>query len=351
MSRRRWSTALGAVLLALVVAGPAAADGQRKPKAGSSSTRVKVQTAQPAPSSPPPRIAVPRTPSSQGQRQPDAQGERRPGGGSRADGWRHYPVFRGSYSWYPWGWWGWGWWGVWDPWYGPGYYPGGGPYYYPEQVRPTMGALDLDLRPEEVQVWLDGTLIGIADHFDGWPRYLWLDQGTYDLVFYLPGYQTLARQYTIYPGVIIDVEDRMQSGEAVRPEDLVSQSTERRDERLERRAERGETTPAPGDTDEPAWRDRVRAEREGAEGEEPYLDARAEPARLHLQVSPQDAAIYLDGRFVGTGDELVDVRAGMIVDPGEHEIEVVRPGYASKTRTFTAEAGEEVEMTVELEEE
>ena len=71
----------------------------------------------------------------------------------------------------------------------------------------------------------DGQPIGIADNFDGWPRYLWLDQGTYDLVFYHEGFQTIARQYSIYPGVIIDVEDRMVPGEAVPPEDLIAKST------------------------------------------------------------------------------------------------------------------------------
>ncbi len=83
--------------------------------------------------------------------------------------------------------------------------------------------------------------------------------------------------------------------------------------------------------------------------DEPYVDARAEPVRLRLTIRPADAAVYLDGRFIGAADELVGLSVGLIVDPGEHEIEVVRPGYASETTTFTAETGEEVELTVELE--
>lgn len=345
MRWRRWSTALGALVLALLVAAPAAADGQRKPKGqSSSSSKAQARSSRPAPSSSTPRIAVPRSDSGSRQRRPTADGRRLPRAGSSDGRVIFVPRHHGPYSYHPWGWWGWwGWWG--GPWYYPGYYPGPGTYYYPDRLSPTMGALDLDVRPEEAQVWLNGTLIGIADNFDGWPRFLWLEEGTYDLIFFHPDFETIARQYSIYPGVVIDVEDRMQRGEATPPEELVSRSTERRDERLQRRIERGEDV---GEGAEPAWRDRVREEREAMD-EEPYVDARVEPARLHLAIEPSDAAVYLDGRFVGSADELVEVRAGLIVDPGEHELQVVRPGYASKTTAFTAEAGEEVELTVELE--
>lgn len=342
---RRWSYALAALLLALPVAAPAAADGERKPKGESASSKAQVRTAQPAPSPPPPRVVVPRSDADRGERQPRAEPDRRPDG--RSDGSRaHYPFYRGRYSWHPWGWWG-GWWGAWGPWFYPGHYAPVA--YYPDRLSPTMGALDLDVRPEKAQVWLNGTPIGVADNFDGWPRYLWLEEGTYDVAFYHPGFETLARQYTIYPGVVIDVEDRMPEGEAVRPEELVSTSTDRRDERLRRRVERGEIPRRSTEGGEPAWRDRVREERRAME-KEPLIDARGEPARLHLEVRPADAAVYLDGRFLGAADELAGVRGGLIVDPGEHAVEVVRPGFASEVTTFTAEAGEEVELTVELEE-
>ena len=274
----------------------------------------------------------------------------------------HYD-YRGGYyypGYYPygypwglgWGWWGWGW-----GWYGsyPWYPWGGGPYYYPEHERGDLGALDLDVRPEKAQVFLDGHLIGVADNFDGWPRYLWLQKGTYDLVFYHPGFKTIARQYTIYPGVVIDVEDALVPGEATRPEDLAATSTEHRDERLKRREERGEDA-TPG---EPEWRARVERERgemkqaspaEPSKAESPY-DARQKPARLVLSVVPPDAAIYLDGRFLGTGDDILRAQGTITVDPGDHELEVVRPGYTSKTTSFSAEAGEEVDLKVELEKE
>jgi len=361
MKRRRWCPVLASFLLALLVAAPVLAGGERRPKGETSGSSSRSQ-ASPAQSTaspgnrPSPRVAVPRgdQPRSQPQRRPQPQRDRRPqdDDGRRSSIHRFHssvPIYYGPYRWHPWGWWG--------SWYSPWwYYPWGpGVYWYTEQVRPDMGALDLDIRPEKARVYLDGAPIGVADNFDGWPRELWLEEGTYDLVFHHEGFETIARQYTIYPGVIIAVEDRMVPGEAKLPEDLLARSSANREERLRRRLERGEEPWEAGDADRMGWRDRVRAERAEAgreaprdDGRQGAYDARVEPARLRLAVEPTDAAIYLDGRFLGTGDELLGAAASLMVDPGDHELEVVRPGYESKTTTFTAEAGEEVELTVEL---
>ncbi|MCM2270370.1 MAG: PEGA domain-containing protein, partial [Thermoanaerobaculia bacterium] len=202
------------------------------------------------------------------------------------------------------------------------------------------GALDTDVSPERAEVWLDGRKIGVADDFDGFPNYLWLEKGTYDVVFYRPGFQTIARQYSIYPGLVIDVEDRMEAGEAVHPLDLESKSRVRRDERLRRDRERRESAAGTA----PQWAPEER--REGAG--EPWLDARAEPGRLRLEVAPGDASVYLDGRFVGTGDDLARLRAGLLVDSGRHTLEIVRPGYGSVEREVEVESGEEAELRLEL---
>jgi hypothetical protein len=255
--------------------------------------------------------------------------------------------------------WGWGgWWG--DPWgyYGPrwGYGPGWG--YGPSwgyttvYPNPSMrhGALDLDVSPERAEVWVDGRRIGVADDFDGFPSYLWLEKGTYDVVVYLQGYRTLARQYTIYPGLVIDVEDRLERGEAVHPNDLGPKSHVNRDERL-RRDREAEAEALEREREQERWM---------PPGEEPdewgprsrrpdSLDARGEPARVHIEVVPEDASVYLDGRFLGTGRELARLRAGLTIDAGHHTLEVVRPGYEPTRRTIEIEAGAEEEIEVELE--
>lgn len=233
-----------------------------------------------------------------------------------------YPYARGVY---PYGW------------YGPGW---GYTTVYPNPAF-RHGALDTDISPERAEVWVDGHKVGVADDFDGFPDYLWLEKGTYDVVFYLPGYKTIARQYSIYPGLVIDVEDRMEQGEATHPLDLGPKTHERRDERLRRDRERAEEL-GQLQGEAPAWRDR---------GDEAPLDARAEPARLVLAIEPEDASVYLDGRFLGTGGELARLRAGLVVDAGEHTLQVVRPGREEQARRFQVESGGELRLEVRLEEE
>lgn len=255
----------------------------------------------------------------------------------RPYGYRYYdPYYSASFylGYYPpYYYWPWGYWGA-VPLYYPAYHPRyyyGGPYYGED-----AGALDLDVSPEKAEVWLDGRYIGVADQFDGFPEYLWLPEDTYDVIFYKEGYQTIHRQYSIYPGVVIDVEDRMLPGDSVRPEDLAApKSTVRREERLQR--------------DEERRQEAGEAERTTRRAGEPF-DARGEPGRLRLEVRPEDASIYLDGRFLGTAEELASLHAGLIVDPGEHRLEVVRPGYESDEVELEVAAGEEVTVQVTLEE-
>ncbi len=259
-----------------------------------------------------------------------------------------------------WGYYGprFGWYGYWgSPWYWGGYPYYGGVTVYPNGAYGDLGALDLDVSPDRAEVYIDGQRIGVADDFDGFPTYLWLEKGTYDVVFYLPGFRTLARQYSIYPGLVIDVEDDLEAGESVRPEDLGPKTHERRDARLRDERERqqawergGRRQPvAPGGE---GWRERTPGAviEPRAPGDERPRDVRGEPGTLHLHVEPVDASVYLDGRFIGTGEELSDLRSGLILDPGSHRLEVVRPGWRSETRSFEASADRELELEIELEE-
>ncbi len=286
------------------------------------------------------------------RRQPPSRGSRgHHGGGHHGHGGYYYPYY-GPYGFWPFGWW--------SGWYDYPYYPygHGEPRYY---GRGEVGALDLDVYPDRTEVYVDDQYVGKVDAFDGWPRYLWLPKGTYDVVLYLDGFKTVARQITVYPGSVIGIDDRLVPGESVRPEDLASKSHERRDERLRyegerrERLERGE----PGDEDED-WRDRVRRERGYRRDDGRYEDhdddedveledESPRQGRLRLDVEPEDASVYLDGRFVGTGTELALMRGGLPLAPGEHRLSVVRPGRKAEERHFQVEAGEEVELEVQLE--
>ncbi|HSG38762.1 MAG TPA: PEGA domain-containing protein [Thermoanaerobaculia bacterium] len=308
-------------------------------------------------SSRPPRTARPSdSDGSEARRQrPHTRGD---SGSHRRGGYHGGGYYGGYYGPYygPYGFWPRIWWGY-DPYYYPHPYYGGAATY---GVR-DAGALDLDVSPGRTEVHLDGQYIGTVDAFDGWPRYLWLEKGTYDLVLYLDGYETISRQITVYPGTVIDINDRLEPGESTRPEDLVSKSTTRRDERLryerERREELERGDGRRGDYGED-WRDRMRRQRDresDADGrdrdEEMSDDDSSRRGRLLLEVEPEDASVYLDGRFVGTGRELSLMRSGLPVSPGDHKLSIVRPGRRAEEREFTVEAGEDVELEIELESE
>jgi PEGA domain len=291
--------------------------------------------------------------------------------------WGWGPGFYGAYGYYdPW-WYGYG------PGYGPGYYGGYDGSYNsnPRYGHDDMGALDIDIKPNDAEVYLNGEYIGRVRDFGGWRHgNLWLQKGTYDIVFYREGYKTLARQVTIYPGLVITWDDKMEPGQAVRPQDLPSKSHERRDSRLQFERDRAERIDREqqqrgGPYYDPRgyqgqddgggwsgnWRDRVNRDRGGAETQ-PQSNARPAPApgptvaavtsdqygRLHLKVEPEDASVYLDGRFVGTGSDLTANEGGLVLAPGRHKLAVVRPGRKAEEREFDSALGKDIDLTVNL---
>lgn len=190
-----------------------------------------------------------------------------------------------------------------------------------------MGGLDFDVSPEKAEIYIDGQYIGVADQFDGFPSYLWLEKGTYDVVIYREGYETISRQMSIYPGVVIDINDRMKPGDAVHPEELAPKSTVNRDERLRRDRERAEEA--------------ERSARSTSQRDEKI-------GRLRLTVLPEDSAVYLDGHFLGIAAEISRLHAGLIVEPGEHLVEVVHPSFDSQSHSIDVERGENIDLEVDL---
>lgn len=230
--------------------------------------------------------------------------------------------------------------------YGYGYYDGDGYGYDGGGGGGPMGALDLDVSPGNTHVFVNGQDLGEVDKYDGWPGYLWLPRGTYDVAFYLDGYKTIARQITIYPGNVIDIDDRMEQGQSTRPEDLVSKSHERRDARIQYERQRSEQIDRQGGYDDENWQNRVRQDRQG----HGHANGPAGPqGHLRLSVQPDDASVYLDGQFVGTGTDLSQLRGGLAVGPGTHHLAVVRPGHKATEKEFTVQSGEDVQLDIALE--
>lgn len=196
--------------------------------------------------------------------------------------------------------------------YGYGYYSYGPRPYGNAGVQ--AGAIDFDVSPADARVYVDGEYVGLVDDFDGSPSYLWLSPGTVELAFELEGYRTVVRDLRVVPGQVLGIGDTLQPDGAIAP-----------------------AVPRRGSPRQPA----------GSEWRAPSgpTDVRQQPGRLRLTIIPADAAVYLDGRFVGSAHQLAQ---GLLVDAGHHELEVARPGRRPAAWSFDVAAGGDVERTIEL---
>lgn len=281
---------------------------------------------------------------------------RRPGHGRHTYGrytgspYRYYPYYYGHYPYYGFSPYyglsfGLGWWGsyYYSPYYSFHYsYPPSYYSYYGRRAAPArvevepVGAFDLAVKPKKTEVWVDGRYVGTAGRFDGFPDYLWLDEGEHQIVFYLEGHATVERQVETLAGVVSELAVTMEPGRAIPPRQLAMKPVP-----PPTLMERRPAPPASGDADS--------AEAPAVQAPPGALDLRPAPGRLVLTVEPGDASVYLDGRYLGTGRDLARLHAGLLIDSGDHRLEIVRPGYADRAVDFSIAAGEEERIEIGLE--
>ena len=360
--RRAFLSGLGVTLGWLLLTGSGWAIDEEKtrvvrerPTADSSGSQRQASSTRPSSRSavsPQSNSASSGSSSSAVQRQPTARdtrenppGQWKPpggsgGGGGGVGGWGGYHPSWGwgwghRYPWYwnraCWGWpscWGWGW-GYWGPyWHYPSpAYPVSRTPYSLHSASTDLGALNLVIKPKKADVYVDGRFVGRAKDFDGYPGYLWLEEGSYEITLVRDGYVTFTDRIGVRTGNVVDVRLRLQPG-------LSTPATVPR-------------ATAEGPEAEAA-RDQVASVREEASTPAIRQDVRATPGQLELVVQPSDASVYLDGRLLGSGQELVDLHAGLIVDPGAHSLDMVRPGYEAQQLDFEVESGQVVSLQVTL---
>lgn len=242
----------------------------------------------------------------------------------------------------------------WNPWWG---WPG--PYYGPTTVMPPdLAVMDTDVDPERALVYLDGELIGTADDFDGFPDYLYLEPGTYSVEFKLGGYKSetikiVARKGRFFP---IDIELERVMGEPVaawydQPKGLpryrVFGPRGADGKRVEQVAPDVSMRPEMSDEDDGEDYDLEEAEEaQAVKASPPPRVPRS--AALDLRVTPDNAAVYLDGELVGTAEELRGLQRGLAVPPGRHQIQVMAPGKAARELEVEVGPGEHQQVVVEL---
>ena len=105
-----------------------------------------------------------------------------------------------------------------DSWYDP-YYRGGYSSYGSSgysssrssrhEERETTGSVRVKVKPSQAKVYLDGTLIGTVDEFDGLSGHLAAPAGTHQLEFRADGYQPLTTTVQVEAGKTITARASM----------------------------------------------------------------------------------------------------------------------------------------------
>jgi hypothetical protein len=223
--------------------------------------------------------------------------------------------------------------------YGGGY---GSPYVYRSYHQSDAGALRILVDPEDTKVYVDGYYAGEVDDFDGLWQRLYVSPGRHEVLLKKDGYRT--HRFKVYVGEDSTVKLRHEMERGSGPDTMEDLAGERGlYEERRREARDDEDFPA-----EDAGRARPREnEKEAARPEgapPPPLDGSQSAGLLALDVSPNDASVYVDGRFVGSVRQTGELE----LSPGPHRIEVVRPGYETAEREVVIEAGRTSRLFVSL---
>jgi len=203
--------------------------------------------------------------------------------------------------------------------------PMGGPVIagYPAwgyRFHPSYAMVDCDLDPEEAAVLLDGELLGEADDFDGFPSYLFVRPGHHHLEFRAPGLESLVLRGDFRSGAFIRIDREMEPGVETHLVDLGDPDSV-------------SPPPLPESQQAPPQLPADDGPAGALDGPPPAPEppqTAGDAGFLRLLVKPADAAVYIDDRFFGSGEEISRLHGYIRLTPGEHTIQAIRPGYRSR---------------------
>ena len=132
-------------------------------------------------------------------------------------------VVRGGYG-YGFGYspfaYGWGFGPFFDPFwaYGAGYYghPAGGVDMNVAMIA-GWGAVEMNVKPNRADVWVDGKYVAEARDLDGYPSYLWLEKGPHHVAVYKAGYRTFEEDIDVARGMKRELKLRLEPGDSQPP--------------------------------------------------------------------------------------------------------------------------------------
>lgn len=137
----------------------------------------------------------------------------------------------------------------------------------------VMGALKFDAATKIEKssgVWIDGKYVGYVSELKGHNKILLLP-GDHSVLVRQAGYTDFTQNVAIRPGVAVELNLKMQK--------------------------------------------------------DPDVQYSKTPSEIKLDVTPEEAGVFLDGQFVGYVHQFGGVRRAMLVNPGKHTIKLVLPGY------------------------
>ena len=116
----------------------------------------------------------------------------------------------------------------WYPYFGFGW----GPYfgsYFPYGYAPPggldlnvafiagAGGIDVQAKPGQADVWVDGKYVAEARDLDGYPTYLWLAEGAHHVVVYKEGYARFEEDIEVQRGMVKQLKVKLEKGASEPP--------------------------------------------------------------------------------------------------------------------------------------
>jgi hypothetical protein len=140
------------------------------------------------------------------------------GGGYRGGYGFRGPVFVAPYyPFYPRFAFGFGFGPYWGPYWGPWAYGPPGGIDMSAAFASGYGAIDLNAKPGDSEVWVDGKYFAEAKDLDGYPSYLWLPEGAHHLIVYKGGYASFEEDVEVQRGYRRELKVRLEKGQSQPP--------------------------------------------------------------------------------------------------------------------------------------
>ncbi len=150
----------------------------------------------------------------------------------------HVVVHGGFYygGFYP----GWGYGFGWGPYWGWGAFPYSGGAEMGAAMVAGMGAVELKVKPNRADVWVDNRYVGEARDLDGYPNYLWLSDGAHKLAVYKSGYKVFQEDIDVRRGMRSELKVKLEPGESAPPGEKPGQPQDKTDKAKDNDKPKGE---------------------------------------------------------------------------------------------------------------